>query len=97
MPRKYVKKNVRRKYQDTDLKLAIESVTNGSSIRQASITHRIPYSTLHSYVNYQVLHEEIGRPTKFTPTEEDCLEQTVLVLQVRSADFLLIPWFLCNR
>jgi helix-turn-helix, Psq domain len=82
MPRNYVKKNARRKYTDADFKSAIEAVINGSSIRQASNTYRVPYTTLNSHVNERVVNDQIGRPTKFTSEEESCLEQAVLVLQV---------------
>ena len=83
MPRKYVKKNVGKKYDDHTLNLAVEGVANGLSIREASGRFRVPYTTLNRHVNNEVLFDRIGRPSKFTKEEEDCLEQAAIALQVR--------------
>ena len=82
MPRKYTKKGVDKQYLDSDLKLAIETVLDGCSIREASKRFRIPYTTLNSHVNGNVHHIQVGRPPKFNDTEEECLEKAALVLQV---------------
>ena len=81
MPRKYVRKTVK-KYSDMDFKVAIESIARGLPIREASATFNIPYTTLNSHANNYVLHERIGRPTKFTVDEELYLEQAAVALQV---------------
>ena len=83
MPRKYVKKNVQKKFSEYDFKLAYEAVNNGCPIREASETFGVPYTTLNSHVNNQVLYSHKGRPTKFTETEESHLVQAALVLQVK--------------
>lgn len=87
MPRKYVRKNLTKKYSETDLQVAIVSVNNGSSIRAASIAHHVPYTTLNSYVNGHDTLSKVGRPTKFTIEEEGYLEQAALALQVRKRFF----------
>jgi hypothetical protein len=87
MPRKYIKKNIKKRYNQTDLKLAVELVSNGSSIREASNTYHVPYTTLNSHVNGFVIYDEPGRPTKFTKEEEYYLEQAALALQVKKILF----------
>ena len=77
------KNKCKNRYNDNDLKLAIEAVTNGCSIREASKTFNIPYTTLNSHSNNLVLYDNAGRPSKFTKEEEICLEQAALALQVR--------------
>lgn len=84
MPSKYMKKDVKKKYSENDFKLAMEAVTNGSSIRDASNTFHVPYTTLNSHVNNLHLYEQVGRPTKFSKEEEGCLEQAALALQVQN-------------
>lgn len=96
MPRKYIKKNKPKKYCDNDLKLAIEAVSIGSSIRAASNKYNIPYTTLNSHINGIVLSTTLGRPTKFTNIEEDYLTQAALALQVKIF-FLQYPFFLSCR
>ncbi|CAF4170030.1 unnamed protein product, partial [Rotaria sordida] len=66
---------------DHDFQLAIESVSNGSSIREAANAFHVPYTTLNSHVNNEVLYDQVGRPTKFTKEEECYLKQAALVLQ----------------
>lgn len=83
MPRKYIRKKLTKKYSENDLKLAVEAVDNGLSIRKSSNKFHVPYTTLNSHVNEYVLYDRPGRPTKFTTEEELCLEQSALVLQVR--------------
>jgi response regulator of citrate/malate metabolism len=83
MPRKYIKKNLRKQYSENDFKLAVEAVSHGFSIREATIRFHVPYTTLNSHVNNYVLYDYIGRPTKFTKEEEGYLEQAALVLQVK--------------
>ena len=87
MPRKYIRKRPIKKYTDNEFKLAIESVTNGRSIRKSSNKFHVPYTTLNSHVNKQVLYDHPGRPTKFTKEEELCLEQSAFILQVRDDFF----------
>ncbi|CAF4904409.1 unnamed protein product, partial [Rotaria socialis] len=58
----------------------MEAVTSGSSIREASNTFLVPYTTLNSHVNNEVLYDQVGRPTKFSIEEEVYLEQAVLAL-----------------
>ena len=101
MTRKYTKKNVRKKYGDNNFKLAIKAIANGCSIREASRTFNIPYTTLNSHANHIVLYDNIGRPSKFSKEEEYNLEQAALTLQVRifleifanfSVFFLIKSW-----
>lgn len=82
MPRKYIKKNKPKTYNNHDLMLAIDSVTHGYSIREAAVKYHIPYTTLNSHINNEFLHDKVGRPTKFSEEEENCLEQAAIVLQV---------------
>jgi hypothetical protein len=89
MPRTYKKKCTKRTYSNKDLKLALDAVANGESIRQASKNFKIPYTTLNSHSNDLVLYHNIGRPPNFDEEEELCLEQAALVLQVRR---LLFPF-----
>jgi hypothetical protein len=83
MPRKYIKKNLNKNYSENDFKLAIEFVHSGSSIREAANRYAVPYTTLNSHVNSNVLYDHVGRPTKFTKEEEGYIEQAALVLQVK--------------
>ena len=87
MPRKYIKKKIKR-YSEYDFKLAIEAVKNGSSIREAANTFSVPYTTLNSHINDKVLYDEMGRPTKFTKEEEGYLKQASIVLQVKQPMFV---------
>lgn len=79
---KICQKNTRKRYDENNLKLDIEAVSSGSSIREATMRFRILYTTLNSHVNNYVLYDRIGRPTKFTTEEERYLEQAALLLQV---------------
>ena len=88
MPRKYVKKNVTEKYSNYELQLAIDSAVRGASVREASNVYHVPYTTLNSHVNNEVLYNQAGRPTKFSGEEEGCLEEVALALQV--IDFVCI-------
>ena len=92
MTRKYTKKRIQ-KYTDQDFNLALQLVDNGSSIREASNTYHVPYTTLNSHVNNLVLYDQVGRPTKFTHEEEGYLEQAALVLQVKQLLFFLSQYF----
>ena len=85
MPGKYVRKRVK-KYNELDFKVAIESIARGLPIREASATFNIPSTTLNSYANNYVLHDRIGRPTKFTVDEELHLEQAAVALQVSESN-----------
>lgn len=96
MPRKYLKKNARKRYDENNFKLAIEAVSSGCSIREATIRFHVPYTTLNSHVNNYVLYDRIGRPTKFTTEEERCLEQAALLLQVRQFFPRVPPIFLID-
>lgn len=87
MTRKCVKKNVRKKYTEHAFQLALQCVNNGSSIREAAETFRVPYTTLNSHVNNEITYDKIGRPTKFNVEEEGHLEQTALALQVTHSTF----------
>ncbi|CAF3916785.1 unnamed protein product [Rotaria magnacalcarata] len=58
----------------------MEAVTSGSSIPEASNTFLVPYATLNSHVNNEVLYDQVGRPTKFS-MEDVYLEQAVLAFQ----------------
>lgn len=82
MPRKYVKKNINKNYDDNTFKIAIEAVARGTSIREASTNYNVPYTTLNSHVNSEVLYDQVGRPTKFSNKEEKYLEEAALALQV---------------
>ncbi|CAF2101882.1 unnamed protein product [Rotaria magnacalcarata] len=62
----------------------MEAVTSGSSIPEASNTFLVPYATLNSHVNNEVLYDQVGRPTKFS-MEDVYLEQAVLAFQKRAA------------
>lgn len=98
MRRKYVKKNLNKKYSEADLQLAIETVNKGSSIRAASIIHHVPYTTLNSHVNADDALGKVGRPTKFTIEEEGYFEQAALALQVKVfSDYLRVLQFLFLR
>ncbi|CAF2635360.1 unnamed protein product [Rotaria sp. Silwood2] len=59
----------------------MESVRNGSSIREAANSFRVPYTILNSQVNSEVLYDQVDRRTKFTKDEEGYLKQAALVLQ----------------
>lgn len=96
MTRKYIRKGVSKKYSDSDFKLAMEAVMTGSSIREASDKFHVPYTTLHSHVNENVLYKHSGRPPIFSVEEELCLEQSALILQVRIG-FISLAWFACSR
>lgn len=82
MPRKYIKKNSYKKYNESDFQSAIESIDNGCSIREASRKFSIPYTTLNLHVNCEIVNKQVGRPTKFSQHEEDNLEQAAILLQV---------------
>ncbi|CAF1416242.1 unnamed protein product [Adineta ricciae] len=83
MTRKYIKKSTTKQYDNNDLQQVIEAVRNGSSIRDAANNYHVPYTTLNSHVNYFVLYDEPGRPTKFSELEEKYLEEAALALQVK--------------
>ena len=55
MTRKFIKKNARRQYSESNLKRAIEAVESGSSIREAAKTFQVPYTTLNRHVNNDVV------------------------------------------
>ncbi|CAF1140248.1 unnamed protein product [Rotaria magnacalcarata] len=59
----------------------MEAITSGRSIRDASNSFLVPYTTLNSHVNNEVLYGQVGRPIKFSMEEEVYLEQTVVALQ----------------
>ena len=82
MPRTYIRKTVQKAYGSDDLKLAMEFVAKGSSIRESSRKFRVPYSTLHDHVNADVSHDRVGRPPKFSDDEEVCLKEAAVALQV---------------
>ena len=82
MPRKYIKKNIKKNYSNNTLTLAVEAIERGCSIREASITYHVPYTTLNSHVNNELLYDQAGRPTKFSTEEERYLEEAALALQV---------------
>lgn len=71
------------------MKIAIETISKGCSIREASKKFHIPYTTLHSHLNNNVHHNVVGRPTKFNSMEEECLENAAIVLQVSMRQFSL--------
>ena len=81
MPRKYIKRSVR-KYSNVEINLAIEAIENGLSVRQAAKDFHVPYTTVRTHATGNVIYERIGRPTKFTNIEEFHLVQAVLALQV---------------
>ena len=81
MPRKYTRKRTR-KYKEVHFKLALEAVKGGISMREASSTFHVPYTTLRSHAGDHVLYTRIGRPTKFSQEEELHLEQAAIALQV---------------
>ena len=87
MTRKYIKKRIKN-YCDNNFQLAIESVSNGSSIGDAANSFHVPYTTLNSHVNNEVLYDQVGRSTKFTKEEEGHLKQAAPVLQVKQVDFV---------
>lgn len=83
MSRKYVGQGVPKGYTEKELKLAIESAANGLlSIREAAAKFHIPYTTFNSHVHQNVVHNHPGRPRKFNESEEICLEEAALALQV---------------
>ncbi|CAF3990586.1 unnamed protein product, partial [Rotaria sordida] len=57
MTRKYIEKTIK-KYSDHDFQLANESVCNDCSIREAVNTFHVPYTTLNSHVNNEVLYDQ---------------------------------------
>lgn len=87
MPRYYEKKNLRKQYEEKSLQLAMDAVAAGLSIRESSRQFRVPYTTIHRHVSEQILFDRIGRPTKFTSEEEECLEEAALLLQVKFIGF----------
>ncbi|CAF4002069.1 unnamed protein product [Rotaria sordida] len=91
MTRKYIEKTIK-KYSDHDFQLANESVCNDCSIREAVNTFHVPYTTLNSHVNNEVLYDQVSRPTKFTKEEESYLKQAALVLQEKQ--LLLISFLI---
>lgn len=91
MPRHYVKKNLRKRYDEKNLQLAIDAVTDGFSVRESSRKFRVPYTTIYRHVNQQILFDRIGRPTKFSAEEEECLEEAALLLQVKFFFSCIVP------
>ena len=83
MPRKYIRKTSIKSYTEKDLNSAVELIKDGCSIREAGKKFRVPYTTLQSHFTESVLFKQAGRPTKFTSDEEICLEESVLLFQVR--------------
>ena len=76
MPWTYVRKPGTRRYSDTageKLQLAINAVSNGTSLYGAAYTHGIPYGTLYNKVKH--LHEKgVGCPTQIPlEVEKDIL------------------------
>ncbi|CAF4101540.1 unnamed protein product [Rotaria magnacalcarata] len=59
----------------------MEAITSERSIREASNSFLVPYTTLNSHANNEVLYGQVGRPIKFSMEEEVYLEQTVVALQ----------------
>ncbi len=43
---------------------------------------------VYSYVNNQVLYDQVSRPTKFTKEQENYMEQAALALQVENLFYL---------
>ena len=60
MPRKYIKRSVR-KYSNVEINLAIEPIENGLSIRQAGKYFHVPYTTVRTHATGDVIYERIGR------------------------------------
>ena len=81
MPRKYVKKNLK-KYTEVVFESSMEAIKNSFSIQQAAKQFQVPYTTLCSHSGTQIIYEHAGRPTKFNKAEEYNLVQAVLALQV---------------
>ncbi|CAF4627833.1 unnamed protein product [Rotaria sp. Silwood2] len=54
MPRKFVKKNLK-KYHDAEFKSAMNAIKNGASIRQAAKDFHVPYTTLCSHAGAHVI------------------------------------------
>jgi uncharacterized protein YehS (DUF1456 family) len=90
MPRKHVKKNVKKKYSDQDLQLALEATANGCSIRKAANDNHVPYTTLNSHVNNNVVFDKVGRPTRFSNEEETYLKEAALALQVKNSFYSVL-------
>lgn len=95
MPRKYTKKTTRQ-YTELHFKLALEAVDSGISIREASSTFHVPYTTLRSHAGDHVLYNRVGRPTKFTEEEELHLEQAAVALQVSEQSLSQQVFFFSN-
>jgi transposase len=89
MPRKYIKKNSYKKYSENSFQAAIKSIENGCSIRDASKTFSIPYTTLNLHINSPNINKQAGRPTKLNEEEEYNLEQAAVLLQVIIFDCLI--------
>ena len=87
MPRKYIRKRLNKKYNEKDMKIAVEAVSKGLHVRESSNMFHIPYTTLNRHVNNDFVYDRSGRPTKFTTEEELCLEESALALQARDDFF----------
>ena len=86
MPHTYVRKPGTRRYSDTTeekLQLAINAVSNGTSVYGAAYTYGIPYGTLYNKVKH--LHEKrVGCPTHIPlEVEKDIVAITEFVLQIK--------------
>jgi hypothetical protein len=93
MPRKYVKKDITKKYTVDKFTSALEAVSEGLSIRQAAKDFGVPYTTLCSHAGGNVLYKRVGRPTKFSDLEESHLEQSAMILQVSILQDFLNAYF----
>lgn len=82
MPRRYVKKNLVRKYNENDISMALQSIAEGSSIRKAANLFHVPFTTLYRHSNGEIMYKTLGRPTKFSAVEEMHLVQAAICLQV---------------
>ncbi|CAF1499166.1 unnamed protein product [Didymodactylos carnosus] len=81
MPRTYIKRNNKQQYSQEDLQLALKSISDGSSINQASRDFQIPRTTLQRHTGESLYHSGLGRPCVFTKDEEEHLVNASIVFQ----------------
>lgn len=68
------------KYTEDDVQYALNDVTNGMSVRQASIKWGVPRSTLQDRTYGHLSHSEAAQPyQRLSPVQEERLADWVLV------------------
>lgn len=74
MPRTYIRKTEKAKWTSEDLAKALKSIQEGSSIRSASKTSGIPFSTLKERIKLKTLGDpSLGRKCDLPLEHEEAL------------------------